>query len=121
MVINLLDANGTYLASNSIIYNTAANVYYAGGIPYSSLSYGSFTDYTISFTTGATIASPFAAGDGIKAEVSLYNGDNGDSVGGIVVDNVRFAETLPVPGPSSYALMLGGVAVIAFVARRRLA
>jgi hypothetical protein len=122
VIINLIDPAGNFFASNSSIYNNSASVYYAGGIPFSSLSYGSMTQYTLTITTGATIAAPFFVGDGLKAEVSLYNGNNVNSVGGIVVDNVQFADTIAAPEPSTYTMIgLGLLSLLAIGKFRKLA
>lgn len=47
-------------------------------------------------------------------KVAFYNGDNPDKVGSLLSMNIA-----PIPEPGSYAMMLGGLGLLAAVARRR--
>jgi hypothetical protein len=107
LVLSLVDADGNNFASNQIAY--------------SSLSQGTLTDETLTFTSSA---SPGDVGEGLEIQLGLYNGNNNNSVSPLVIDNVRLTESGPnivAPEPSTWAMLLLGAGGLAFLARRRLA
>ena len=122
VILNVLDSSGKVDASTSYYIDNSQNpafIYYQGSITYADLPQGTMEDYTLSFTTGAT---PFDLGEALHLEFSTYNGYNDASVGPVVFDNVRFADsTLPTPEPSTYAMMLGGLTLLGVCLRRKLA
>jgi choice-of-anchor C domain-containing protein len=62
---------------------------------------------TFSFTTGQTAG----------AQLLRFSSINGDGYSGAVLDNVTL--TAAVPEPASYAMLLGGLGLMGFMARRR--
>jgi hypothetical protein len=49
-------------------------------------------------------------------KVNLFNGDGGRKVGSLLSENIPLA---PVPEPQSYAMLLGGLALVGAIGRRR--
>ena len=79
------------------------------GFPTTS-AYGNFDfTYTLSATTFATLSAGAAAG---KAYLNIHNAA---FPGG----EIRGFLAAPVPEPGTYGLMLGGLAAVGFIARRR--
>lgn len=80
------------------------------GTGFPTTAYGNYDNtFTLSAANFATLSAGAAAG---KAYVNIHNATypSGEIRGFLVT---------PVPEPATYALMLGGVAAIGFVARRR--
>lgn len=66
--------------------------------------------FKFTFNGGATdFSSP-------HLKVNLFNGDGGRKVGSLLSRNIPLA---PVPEPQTYAMMLGGLALMGAMARRR--
>jgi hypothetical protein len=66
--------------------------------------------FKFTFNGGATdFSSP-------HVKVNMFNGDGGRKVGSLLSENIPLQ---PVPEPSSYAMMLGGLALMGAVVRRR--
>lgn len=66
--------------------------------------------FKFTFNGGATdFTSP-------HVKVNFFNGDGGRKVGSLLSENIPLA---PVPEPQTYAMMLGGLAVLGAMARRR--
>jgi hypothetical protein len=66
--------------------------------------------FKFTFNGGATdFSSP-------HVKVNLFNGDGGRKVGSLLSENLPMA---PVPEPQTYAMMLGGLAALGAMARRR--
>jgi hypothetical protein len=66
--------------------------------------------FKFTFNGGATdFSSP-------HVKVNLFNGDGGRKVGSLLSENIPLQ---PVPEPQSYAMMLGGLALMGVMARRR--
>lgn len=66
--------------------------------------------FKFTFNGGATdFASP-------HVKVNFFDGDGGRKVGSLLSENIPMA---PVPEPQAYAMMLGGLAVLGAMARRR--
>jgi hypothetical protein len=66
--------------------------------------------FKFTFNGGATdFASP-------HVKVNFFDGDGGRKVGSLLSENIPLQ---PVPEPSSYAMMLGGLALMGAVVRRR--
>ncbi len=89
--------NGSYTALAVDVFNIH-NVY---------VSTGGVTTQSFSFTTGNT------AGQ----QLLTFSSVGGDNYSGAVLDNV--ALTAAVPEPETYAMMLGGLGLLGFMARRR--
>jgi hypothetical protein len=121
VILNILDSDSNVDATTSYAYTNQpggpATIYYQGTITYADLPQGSMQDFTLSFTTGAN---PFDLGEAIHLEFSTYNGYNDASVGPVVFDNVRFSDST-VPEPSTYAMLLGGLALLGLCVRHKLA
>jgi hypothetical protein len=117
VILNVVDSSGKVDASTSYYVDNSQNpafIYYQGSITGSSLPSGTMHDFTLTFTTGNT---PFDLGESVHLLLSSYNGDNGNSVNPVVFDNVRMLES--VPEPSTYAMMLAGLAFLGFCVRRK--
>jgi hypothetical protein len=116
----------TTQTADSTVYNDSP--YYVGTSPYPVISTvavlgsltvtgatlnaaaGAFNDYTVTFDT---FGGPNALYVGDNLTIALV-----DSPGSTVVfDNVRLSEA--VPEPSTWALMLGGLALLGFCVRRK--
>jgi hypothetical protein len=66
--------------------------------------------FKFTFNGGATdFSSP-------HVKVNLFNGDGGRKVGSLLSENIPLQ---PVPEPQSYAMMLGGLALLGAMAKRR--
>ena len=66
--------------------------------------------FKFTFNGGATdFASP-------HVKVNFFDGDGGRKVGSLLSENIPMA---PVPEPQTYAMMLGGLALLGAMARRR--
>jgi hypothetical protein len=66
--------------------------------------------FKFTFNGGATdLSSP-------HLKVNLFNGDGGRKVGSLLSENIPLQ---PVPEPQSYAMMLGGLALLGAMAKRR--
>ena len=66
--------------------------------------------FKFTFNGGATdFSSP-------HVKVNFFNGDGGRKVGSLLSENIPLA---PVPEPQTYAMMLGGLAVLGAMGRRR--
>jgi hypothetical protein len=66
--------------------------------------------FKFTFNGGATdFSSP-------HVKVNLFNGDGGRKVGSLLSENIPLA---PVPEPQTYTMMLGGLALLGAMARRR--
>ena len=109
---------GTYQNGNPVIENVS---FYNGTTPAGTLLALSsntvnagpspvFTDYTLSYTTGATVAGDLT--------VLLADGSNSPQ-GEAAYDNLRLAAVPDVPEPSTWAAGLIGVAVLGCFALRR--
>jgi len=123
VILNILDSDSNVDATTSYAYTNVpggpASIYYQGMITYADLPQGTMEDFTLSFTTGAD---PFDLGEAIHLEFSTYNGYNDASVGPVVFDDVRFSDsTVPTPEPSTYAMMLGALALLGVIVRRKAA
>jgi hypothetical protein len=107
LILNLVDSAGNTFATTGL-----------GAIPYSSLSQGTLTDETLTFTSGAT---PADLGQGLQIQFVLSNGYDPQSQGGAVFDDVRLTESGPdVPEPGTWAMMLLGSAGLVLFARCKL-
>jgi choice-of-anchor C domain-containing protein len=89
--------NGSYTALN-VNVNGIDNLYVGTSTP---------TTYTFNFTTGATAGS----------QLLTFSSVGGDRYSGAVLDNVKL--TAAVPEPETYAMLLGGLALVGFAARRK--
>jgi hypothetical protein len=74
---------------------------------------GVFTDYSTSFSTVGGLNSSYV-GDNLS--IALFDAPGST----ITFDNVRLSEVV-APEPSTYAMMLGGLALLGFCIRRKLA
>lgn len=72
------------------------------------ISSGDFADETVSFTSGANVAS------GQKLEIVLTSAGQQ-----IDFDNVRLTDSSAIPEPSSLSLLAGGLGLVSLVLRRR--
>lgn len=86
--------------SVNVIFGTTAQTYTLG-------SADPFATYTLSFTTNAA------------ANYQIFFENSGGDNFGALLDNVSVAAA--VPEPETYALMLAGLSLIGFAARRKLA
>jgi hypothetical protein len=66
---------------------------------------------------GGTVATDWAAGSTLWVRWNDVNDSGADH--GLAIDNVSLSVTAAVPEPESYALLLAGLGVVSFVARRR--
>ncbi|MYM24481.1 DUF642 domain-containing protein [Duganella sp. FT135W] len=89
--------NGSYTAVQ-VDVNGVSNLYVGTSTP---------TTYSFSFTTGATGGS----------ELLKFSSVGGDGYSGAVLDNVKL--TAAVPEPETYAMMLAGLGLVGFAARRK--
>ena len=105
MVYNGASSNGLDVEVRHIRGSTVTSV--------GSFSFGGPNLTTQSFSFGAGLA--FAAGDRVEIDV----GANGSYLYDQANINVELSAAAPVPEPETYALMLAGLGVIGFVARRR--
>ncbi|MTV39943.1 FxDxF family PEP-CTERM protein [Duganella radicis] len=88
---------GSYTAVQ-VDVNGISNVYVGTGTP---------TTYSFSFTTGATAGS----------QLLTFSSVGGDGYSGAVLDNVSLAAA--VPEPETYAMLLAGLGLVGFAARRK--
>jgi hypothetical protein len=105
-------ANWT-LSSNELNANGCGGGGHAGtGLCFSG-DHVALTDdmiFKFTFNGGATdLSSP-------HVKVNFFDGDGGRKVGSLLSENIPMA---PVPEPQTYAMMLGGLAALGAMARRR--
>ena len=108
---------GTYQENNPVIENVS---FFNGTDPTGTLlalssdtldgTTHTFTDYTLSYTTGATVAGDLT--------LLLANGNTG-RVGQAAYDNLRLAAVSDVPEPSTWATLLGGLSLLVVAKRCR--
>jgi hypothetical protein len=76
---------------------------------------GTFTDYTLTYDVA--VGNPYI-GDTIAISLAGGNFKSGTGVGNDDFDNVRLTFD-PIPEPSTYALMVGGMLMLGYLVRRR--
>lgn len=112
VTLNVFSASGTLLQSNSLALNTTL-LQQASGVGGSGLVLG------LDFAQGTALNGFIAANPG--AEVFTVGATFANAAGGVdVIQAARFTGGVaPIPEPETYALMLAGLGVVGFVARRR--
>ena len=105
-------ANTTYTLTFDLSRNPGAGASYTGidvsvnGSHTSFIGTSPTSPYSLTFTTGASAGSQWLT----------FSSVGGDVYSGAVLDNVAIKA---VPEPETYAMMLGGLGLLGFMARRR--
>ncbi|MEP7099277.1 MAG: PEP-CTERM sorting domain-containing protein [Burkholderiales bacterium] len=115
--------NGTQYTFGFDAYLPANGFANAGDATFSATVGGfTFADFTVSQGSAQNwvhySATGFGTGNGLVDFTFTFNTNMYPSKD-VVIDRVYFAATPAVPEPETYALMLGGLAAMGFVARRR--
>jgi hypothetical protein len=107
-------SNGYYPSTSPYPIITTVNTIASTNISASTINaqtVGDFTDYSVSFDTlGGDNAASVGQDLTLALNVTSYNS--------FQFDNARLTETV-VPEPSTYAMMLGGLALLGFCVRRK--
>lgn len=113
--------------SLSQLFNYAANTTYTLSFDVSRNPNGSYTALSVDVNgihneyVGTSLATTqsfsFTTGNSAGSQLLQFSSINGDGYSGAVLDNVTL--TAAVPEPETYAMLLGGLGLMGFMARRR--
>ena len=127
---------GNFLAAGPTSTAPATLSFTGVGVDYISFLWGSPDTYntlTVTFTGGsqafttASLAFAVSNGDQSFSQYVQFAGTSGSKITGLTFNNVPSTNAFetanysvtPVPEPETYALLLGGLGVVGFLARRR--